>query len=439
MYLKHIFIENLGCPKNLVDSEKILKSFLDNNYQFTPLPEDADVILVNTCGFIDEAVVESIDTILEFAEYKKDNPDVQLVVAGCMSQRYKEDLVKELPEVDLFTGSSEIEKIPVLLNKNVKFQINSPDYNSWNADRILMTPEHYAYIKIAEGCSANCAFCIIPKLRGSQRSNSIDSITKESITLVKNGIKELVVVAQDTIAYGRDKKDKNVNLYSLLLNMVKIDKLKWLRLLYLYPEDYIDKLLNLFGVGPLLPYVDMPIQHINDKILKLMNRRTKRADIEEVLQKLRKIDDVVIRTSVIVGFPGESEEMFQELVEFVKEQQFDYLGIFKYHNEEGTLSYNFANKVDEEVIIERWNFLNRVQEDIVEKKNMKYIGDIVEVIIEELEDGYYIGRAWFQAPEIDGIIRINSDYQLDIGKFYFVEIIDALGYNFEGKIKGGNR
>ncbi len=439
---------SLGCPKNLVDSEMMLGSLTKSNYEITDNPEDAETIVVNTCGFIEDAKKESISTIFEMAKMKEDGKLNQLVVAGCLTQRYKDTLVDELPEADVFVGSGEFQNIADILEKNrsdktQKRFFNLPTFlQQENTPRLNSQMPHRAYLKISEGCLKRCAFCAIPKIRGNLQSRSLDNIVNEAKLLAASGVKEINVISHDFTDYGWDLRRKdNTRVESpveLLRALSEIEKLKWIRVLYLYPDGITPEMVQLIKEkNNLVKYFDMPLQHINNDMLKFMNRKMTRAEIEAALKTIRtEIPDAVIRTQFIVGFPGETEEHFQELLDFVKEQKFDRVGCFKYSPEEGTAGGKMENQIDEEIKEDRFHRLMSLQLPISKKIHKQYIGKILDVVVEgpsEESDLLLKGRTSQQAPDIDGIVLINEG-TANIGEIVKVEITDSMEYDLIGRI-----
>src|SRR4030095_2056853 len=410
-------IVSLGCARNLVDSEVMAGLLQQNHYDMVREPEDADVVLCNTCGFIDAAKAESIDTIIEISRLKEEGKISTLVVAGCLAQRYPQELAKELPEVDLFIGTGEVPKIVEILQRqeadaNRRQYVGIPQYLYDHATpRVRATPPYTAFLKVSEGCDHKCAFCIIPQLRGPHRSRSIDSVVKETNTLATSGVKEINLIAQDLTAYGRDRKD-GTTLYALLSEMVNVPNLVWIRLLYAYPNSLDAPLLDLIRDNDkICKYIDIPFQHINRFLLQRMRRGKSGSAVRETVQTLRgAIPGITLRTSMIVGFPGETERDVDELVEFVEEAQFDRLGVFKYSEEEGTAAASLDGRISEEEKEERWQKLMEIQAAISRKKNEALIGSIRRVMIDgtDSESGKTVGRTEAHAPEVDGVVYIGG-------------------------------
>ncbi|MDW7660684.1 MAG: 30S ribosomal protein S12 methylthiotransferase RimO [Bacillota bacterium] len=440
--MKKIYIETLGCSKNMVDSEQML-GILDDDYTLCDEAQDADIVIVNTCSFIHDAREESIETILDLAKLKKDGHLEKLLVTGCLSQRYPEDLLVEIPEIDAVVGTGNFFKIGEVL-KNIesgskeKIFVESIDLLiPEDLPRILTTPSHYAYLKIAEGCDNLCTYCIIPKLRGKYRSRRIEDIVEEAKDLALLGIKEFIVIAQDTTRYGMDLYG-GPKLDLLLDELSKIEEIKWIRVHYSYPDILDDQLLDgFFRNEKVINYFDIPIQHASNKILKLMNRKTSREDILEITRKIRERDaDSVIRTTVIVGFPGETDEDFNILMDLVQEVKFDRLGAFTYSNEEDTPAFKLPNQVDQEVMEMRKDALMSAQMIISEAISFSKIGKTFEVVIEEVaeENKIYVGRTSYDSPDVDGVVYVHTDQAVELGAFVNVKINDALEYDLIGVI-----
>lgn len=436
-----ISMVSLGCSKNLIDSEQMIGVLKGKDYEVTEDHSEADIIVVNTCGFIDKAKEESIDTILEAAEQKAHGKCKCLIVAGCLSERYREELLDEIPEVDGVLGTGNIVEIAEIVEKSLagervsKFGDVDADYFE-DSKRVISTPSHSAYIKISEGCDNLCTYCIIPKLRGKYRSRKIESILDEARGLAESGTKELILIAQDTSKYGMDLYGE-YRLPELLDELQKLEGIEWIRILYIYPETFTDELVDAIARNSkVAKYVDIPIQHINDRVLKLMNRKTDKSSITALVEKLRsKVEGIVIRTTLIVGFPGEEEDEFRELKDYVGEMKFDRLGVFAYSQEEDTPAAKMKDQVDEEVKEQRQLEVMKVQKDISEEKSRSNIGRKFRVLIEEkVEDGVYLGRTYMDSPEIDGLVYVHSDRKLEIGEFQTVIVKDALEYDLIGDV-----
>ena len=436
-----INIQTLGCMKNINDSQQagaILESF---GHKIIDNPSDADIIIVNTCGFIDDAKRESIDRILSMARIKDTNKKTKLVVSGCLSQRYVEELTEEMPEVDCFVGVNEYEKLPQILERvydGERISIaRSYDHGPLKYfERKLPDNPYSMHIKIAEGCNNGCAYCIIPKIRGPFRSLPIEDILKEAQKLADAGCKELVLIAQDLTYYGRDLYGDFV-LPDLLRQLCKVEGIKWIRLMYCYQERITDELIDvLASEEKICKYIDIPLQHSSDKVLKLMRRRTTQAEIQATIDKLReKIPDIHIRTTLIVGFPGENDEDFDNLYDFVELNKFERLGVFKYSREEGTAAAKMPEQVDEELKEERLDAIMNLQMGISLQSNKAKIGRIMPVIIDEIEEDGYVGRTQYDAFEIDNsvIFSAKENKAYKIGDIVNVRIIDAYDYDLVGE------
>ncbi len=442
MNSKKIGFISLGCSKNLVDTEHMVGILKQAGYELTEDLEEANVIIVNTCTFIDMAKEESIQTILEAAQYKKIGKCERLVAAGCLAQQYKKSLGKEIPEVDIFIGTDSWQHILEAVNQsyeNSGEKVYSFDTKPCEHEelvpRINLMPSYTAFVKIAEGCSNGCTFCYIPYVRGPMRSRTIPSILHEVRRLAGEGVREFNLIAQDLSCYGRDLRD-GTNLAGLLRELVKIEGVKWIRLYYLYPTYFDDELLDVIvKEEKIAKYVDIPLQHISDSVLRRMHRRDSSASIRRLLDKLRSQKPRInIRTTLMVGFPGETEEDFRQLCDFVKEYKFDDLGAFKFSPQDGTPAAHMADQVDEDVKEERYHELMSVQASISEQNNIHLIGTETEVLVEELiEDGegnvQAKGRAFFQAPEVDGNTYIENGSGLKPGDFVKVRIVDGYAYD----------
>ena len=429
---------SLGCDKNRVDSE-IMLGMLKNTYEITEEPKEADIIIVNTCGFIESSKQESIDTILEMAEYKKDYNCKLLMATGCLTQRYGEELLKLMPELDIILGVNNYGFLDQYVEKFIKTRerIMAVDYLDSGineGDRILTTGfGQTAYLRISEGCSNHCTYCIIPKIRGTYRSRPMEKILEEAKTLVKGGVQEVIVVAQDTTRYGTDLYGKKT-LPELLRKLKEIEGIKWIRVLYLYPEEFTEELIEELKTNEkVVKYLDLPIQHISDGVLKRMARRTKKEDLLSLLRTLRhEIPDLVLRTSLIVGFPGETDEEFKELYDFVDEIEFDKLGVFTYSKEEGTAAALMKGQIRKDVKERRRNLIMARQQEVSRRILERKVGKTYEVLVEGMgEDGYY-GRSFEMAPEVDGMIIIKTQKDLMVGSFVDVNIIEALEYDLVG-------
>lgn len=437
---RKIHLISLGCSRNRVDSEVMVGTLLQDGWISEDDPVKADAVIVNTCGFIASAKEESIDTILAMAEHKKENPNLKIIVAGCLTQRYKGQLAKGLPEVDFFVGTDEFSRIGELLD-------NTPERGAvmakrthylYNEDmpRVNTLAKHSAYVKVAEGCQHNCAFCIIPAIRGKLRSRPVHSVVKEVMNLVDQGVKEVNLIAQDLAAYGRETGE--TNLLELLKMMVKIDGLDWIRLLYVYPENISDEFLEFFASEPkIVKYLDIPVQHGSNAVLKRMNREVTREQIRDTVNKLRaKVPQVAIRTSVMVGFPGETEEEFEELRSFVEEMKFDHLGCFSYSQEEGTVAGRMKDQVDDAVKQSRLEEVMLAQKEVSRERLRRFVGKRIPVLVagpSEDSELVWQGRMEIQAPEVDGVVYLN-DGPVKAGMIQMVEITDSYEYDLVGHV-----
>lgn len=438
---KILFI-SLGCDKNLVDSEVMLGMLSAHGYVMTDMEEDADIIIINTCCFINDAKEESVNTILEMAEYKKSGSCKALIVTGCLAQRYKDEIVQEIPEVDAVLGTStydailnaldhalggsqflefaELDRLPVVQEK-----------------RILTTGGHYAHLKIAEGCDKHCTYCIIPKIRGSYRSVPMEQLIKEAQSLAEQGVKELILVAQETTLYGVDLYGKK-SLHLLLRELCKIKGIRWIRILYCYPEELYEELVETIrDEKKICHYLDMPIQHASDTILRRMGRRTTKEQLKEKIQYLRReIPDIILRTTLISGFPGETQEQHEELMDFVDEMEFDRLGVFAYSPEEDTPAATMEEQIPEDIKQSRRNEILELQQEIAFEKAEDMTGKVLTVMVEGkvADEPAYVARSYGDAPGIDGYVFINTGELLMSGDFVKVKITGSLEYDLIGEI-----
>lgn len=434
---------SLGCPKNQVDAEHMLALMDAEGWEIVDYVDGCDVVIVNTCGFIDDAKKEAIENILDMVELKKEGVIGKIIVTGCLAQRYKEEIVKEIPEVDAVVGIGAngdiIKTVEEVMDSVSTIEKYPPCCDlPLEGQRILTTPQYWAYLKIGEGCSNRCTYCTIPSIRGNMRSRSMENVIEEAKQLAELGVKELILIAQDTTSYGLDLYGE-LKLPELINELCKIDSIEWIRLLYCYPDRITDELVETMkNQDKVVNYIDLPLQHADDKILKAMNRRGDQALIRSVISKLRaEIPDVVIRTTFIVGFPGEGEEEFETLAEFVNEIEFDRLGVFTFSPQEGTPAFDMEGQVDEDVKTRRGEVIMQDQYSIMEEKNNEKIGKTYKVVVEEY-DGYsdsYTGRTYMDAPEIDGLVKFTSQKDLDIGDFVDVEIFDVEDYDLIGEAK----
>ncbi len=436
-----VCLVSLGCPKNLVDSEVILGLLSKEGYRLTTDPLRAEVLIVNTCSFIEDATKEAIENIIQLSHFKKEGRCRLLIVSGCLPQRYGKVLEKELPEVDYFVGTGDFQNLPKLLAQKPKKRsfLSKPTFlYDETTPRILSTPPFIAYLKIAEGCSNACTFCIVPKIRGRYQSRKVRSVLDEAQRLADQGVQELILIAQDTTAYGRDLRD-GTNLEKLLKNLVKVKGLRWIRILYSYPkaDNFTDGLLELMAQEEkICPYLDLPIQHIDDEILKRMGRRVRGNEIRSLLQKIRTLlPKGSLRSSLIVGFPGEKENQFKALLDFVEEIQFDHLGAFKYSAEEGTPASRLPHSTPERVKEERLRTLMEIQKKISLKKYREIVGQRRVVLVEgpQRERGVLRGRLQTQAPEIDGSVFLNGKARP--GDWVEARMTQALPYDLVAQIE----
>lgn len=430
---------NLGCDKNRIDTEIILGS-VKKEYEITNNPKEAHIIIVNTCGFIEKSKQESIDTILEMAEYKKSHKCELLVATGCLTQRYGEELLELMPEIDVLLGVNNYFEIDKLIKEFIekKETIVKCDYSNENineGERVITTDKHTAYIRIAEGCDNFCTYCIIPKIRGKYRSRKLENIINEAKELANNGVKELILVAQDTTRYGVDIYGEK-KLVELIRELSKIEEFEWIRVLYCYPEEITDDLINEIATNDkVCKYLDLPIQHISSEVLKRMGRRTDKESIIKMIDKLRgRIPNMVIRTSLIVGFPGETEDNFNELLQFVKEYKINYLGVFTYSQEEDTPAAIMKDQILEEVKVERQEAIMLAQRDVCKENNIKALEKVFDVIIEKENKDYYIGRTKEMCPDIDGLVYVKKNKVLSIGDIIKFKAEEALEYDLIGVV-----
>lgn len=450
---KTVYFTSLGCSKNLVDSQVMLGYLGLDGFSIAESPSDAEVIIVNTCSFIEASKKESIDTILEMADYKNEENGrcKALVVSGCMAQRYSQALEDELPEVDLIIGTGEYNRIVMLLKAfeegklSAKSFVEIPKFIHTEFDpRINTSPFYTAWLKISEGCNRNCTFCIIPKIRGRLRSRSVESLVNEAKNLAQTGVRELNLISQDLSDYGVDLDESN-NLSALLTGLESVESVDWVRLFYFYPDELTDEVIEKMATSQkICKYLDMPVQHFSDNVLKRMNRKITGEKIHERIQKLReRIPGIVLRTSIIVGFPGESDEDFETLLEGVKKARFNHLGIFRYSDEEGTPAFKLQPKVSQDVIDERFDILFETQKEIVREINSQLLGKTIQVLIEGNHDDTELliqGRYEGQAPDIDGKVIINdlAGRDVKLGDMVLVEVTEVLDYDLVGKIVEAN-
>lgn len=429
---------SLGCPKNQVDGEIMLEKLSRNNFTIVQSIEEADVMIINTCGFIEDAKTEAIENILEVAEYKKAGLISAIVVTGCLAERYQAEIIKEIPEVDAVIGIGANSDIAKVCQKALVGIIteNYPDkcYLPLDDKRMLSTPSHWAYLKLSDGCDNKCSYCAIPLIRGKYRERTMESILAEANSLAENGVKELILIAQDTTKYGFERYGE-YKLAELLKEICKIEKIKWIRLFYCYPDRVTDELIDVIAnEEKVCSYIDIPLQHCNETILKSMNRNGSYNSLKELLFKMKgRIPGLSLRTTFMVGFPGETEQDFEELCNFVKDIKFDKMGCFAFSPEEDTPACSFENQIDDDVKKRRAEVLMDIQYSITENANKSRIGRIYKVIVDEKNGGKYIGRSYLDSPEIDSGIFFTSDNDLNVGDFVQVKITDFDGYDLIGE------
>lgn len=426
-----ISIITLGCSKNTVDSERLMSQLKLNKFDLIEDPNQADSVVINTCGFIDAAKEESVNTILSAIELKKQGKIKKVVVAGCLSERYMNDLRKEIPEVDAFFGTEAYEGIVREFGGDLKYELLG--------ERVITTPKHFAYLKISEGCDNPCSFCAIPLMRGLHKTKPMEELLAEAKSLAAQGVKELNIIGQDTTDYGIDLYGKR-NLAELLRKLSEISGIEWIRLLYVYPSHFPEDLMSEIAGNPkICKYIDVPLQHISDNVLKSMRRGiTKRRTKELLLQLREKIPNLTLRTTFIVGYPNETETEFDELCDFVREIKFERFGVFTYSVEENTPSFILGDPIPHEIKEERKAALMEIQKEISEEKNRTIIGKEIKVIIDRLDNDYYVARSESDAPEVDGEILIDAkNDSLKIGEFYHVDIYDCNEYDLFANLKKG--
>ena len=418
-----VSVITLGCSKNTVDSERLMRQLEANNFKLQSDPNEADTIIINTCGFIEAAKEESVNTILNAIALKNEGKIKKVIVAGCLSERYKEDLQKEIPEVDVFFGTENYEGIIKEIGGELKRELLG--------ERLLTTPSYTAYLKISEGCDNPCSFCAIPLMRGKHKTKSIEELVRETEFLAKNNTKELILIGQDTTDYGKDLYGKR-NLAELINRLSEVNGIEWIRLMYVYPSHFPDDLIDVMANNPkVCKYIDIPLQHISDDVLRSMRRGiTKRRTVETLNALREKIPGVTIRTTFIVGYPNETKEHFDELCNFVKEFKFDRIGVFTYSVEENTPSFLLGDPVPEKEKFRRKNKLMKIQQSISHEKNLSLIGKELRIVVEGREGDYYIGRSYRDAPEVDGEVLIPvKNKMLKVGKFYNAVIFDCNEYD----------
>lgn len=438
MISRKVGMISLGCPKNQVDGEALLAKLKKAGYEIVNNIEDSDVMIINTCGFIEQAKKEAIDTILEVAEYKNAGLISAIVVTGCLAERYQDEIIKEMPEVDAVLGIGANSDIVKTCDKAlcgiVTTSFPNKCYLSINDERIISTPSHWAYLKIAEGCDNRCSYCAIPGIRGGFRSRTVESCVDEAKAFAESGVKELILIAQDTTKYGQDLYGK-YSLDILLKELVKIDGIEWIRLFYCYPQRITDSLINVIAnEEKVCSYIDIPLQHSDKTVLKNMNRVGDGEDYRALISKMRKaIPDLALRTTFMVGFPGETDEQFENLCKFAEDVKFDKMGCFTFSPEEDTPAYDMQNQIDDDVKVRRQEVLMNKQYSITEELNKQRIGRIYKVIIDTFDGENYVGRSYMDSPEIDSGIIFTSDNNLNIGDFVNVKITDYNGYDLIGE------
>ena len=439
--MKILFI-SLGCDKNLVDTEVMLGLLASRGYEMTDDETEADIIVINTCCFIHDAKEESIQNILEMAEYKKEGKVKALIVTGCLAERYRQEILDEIPEVDEVLGTTAYDRIldavDMALEGKKEVMLSELDALPLpDTKRLVTTGGHFAYLKIAEGCDKHCTYCIIPKIRGNFRSVPMERLVNEARNLAEQGVKELILVAQETTLYGKDLYGEK-SLHRLVRELCKISGIRWIRILYCYPEEITDELIQVMKEEPkVCNYLDLPIQHASDAILKRMGRRTSKQELVDIIGKLRKeIPDICLRTTLITGFPGETQEQHEELMEFVDEMEFDRLGVFTYSPEEGTPAAEMPDQIDEELKEDRQAELMELQQEIAFDNAERMAGQEVLVMIEGkvADENAYVGRTYRDAPNVDGLIFINTDEELISGDFARVKVTGALDYDLIGEL-----
>lgn len=439
--MKILFI-SLGCDKNLVDTEVMLGMLASRGYEMTNDEQEADIIVINTCCFIHDAKEESIQNILEMAEYKKNGSAKALIVTGCMAERYRQEILDEIPEVDEVLGTTAYDRILDAVDAALagQHEVMTADLDALplpETKRLVTTGGHFAYLKIAEGCDKHCTYCIIPKIRGNFRSVPMERLLKEAQDLAEQGVKELILVAQETTLYGKDLYGEK-SLPKLLRELCKISGIRWIRILYCYPEEITDELIQVMKEEPkICHYLDLPIQHGSDAVLKRMGRRTTQAELRSIIGRLREeIPDIALRTTLIAGFPGETEEDHQEALQFVKDMRFDRLGVFTYSEEEGTPAAQMPDQIEEFVKEERRDALMLAQQSIAFEKSEEMVGKTVDVLIEGRlpEEDIYIGRTYRDAPDVDGYVFVHAEEDMISGDIVKVEITDAKDYDLVGDV-----
>lgn len=440
--MRKVLFISLGCDKNLADSEEMLGMLVEHGYQLTNEEQEAEVIVINTCAFIHDAKEESVNSILEMARYKKEGVLKALLVTGCLAQRYQKEIIEEIPEVDAVLGTASFDQIIQALDKVFQgekyLDFRDIDENPQvSGKRVITTGGYYDYLKIAEGCDKHCTYCIIPKLRGKYRSVPMERLIEQARHLADQGVRELIVVAQETTVYGKDLYGEKC-FHKLLRELCKISGIQWIRILYCYPEEIYPELIQTIKEEKkICHYLDLPIQHANDEILRRMGRRTSKEELVQIITTLREeIPDITLRTTLITGFPGETKEQHEELLEFVNDMEFDRLGVFTYSPEEGTPAANMDHQIDEETKLDRQAELMELQQDISMELGERKIGQVLTVMIEGkvADENAYVGRSASDAPGVDGYVFVNTDEELVSGDFVNVTITGALEYDLIGEI-----
>lgn len=420
---KNVSVITLGCSKNTVDSERLMRQLQANNIGLQDDPDKSDAIIINTCGFIEAAKEESVDTILKAVNWKNEGKTKKVIVAGCLSERYKSELQKEIPEVDIYFGTENFEGIVKELGGELKYNLLG--------ERVITTPSHTAYLKISEGCDRPCSFCAIPIMRGNHKSKPIEELVREAEFLASNNTRELVIIAQDTTSYGKDLYNKQ-NITELLNKLSKINGIEWIRIMYAYPSRFPEDLINEIASNEkICNYIDIPLQHISDSVLKSMRRGITKKQTLDLVNKLREgIPGLILRTTFIVGYPNETEKEFNELCEFINDAQFDRVGTFDYSQEENTVSYEMGDTLPQEEKLERRDKIMELQKEVSLKKNSELKGKKLKVLVEGVEGDFYIGRSYRDAPEVDGEVLIPvKNRKLKIGEFYLSEVYDYNEYD----------
>lgn len=434
--INKIYFQTLGCAKNDVDTQ-VMEGILERNrYEIVSRPDEADAIFVNTCGFIDAAKEESIEWILKLAQYKKQGSLQKLYLTGCLAQRYPDELRKEIPEIDGILGPGYIKEIANYLKTEDTESLTSTVSTDYAENVRRIEANKTAYVKISEGCNNRCSYCIIPYLRGNNRSRKVEDIAEEVKNLAAAGAEEIILVAQNTTDYGIDLYGR-YSLDTLLKELTKIKEIKWIRLLYAYPDHFTDELIDLMAEdNNIIPYIDMPLQHSSDRVLKAMNRNSSKKEILSLIKKLReRIPQLVLRSTFIVGFPGESQEDFEDLLFFIEEVKFDRLGVFTYSKEENTKAYDMEGHLSDEIKKNRYNAIMTKQQEISRQKLADKLGETLEILIEEkLEDDVYLGRSYMDAPDVDGLVYVRAKEPLKIGSFYSVLVTESSEYDLQGEV-----